>query len=480
MVMAASVTGVMAAALAVSAPADAAPLNLKWSGDSTQLPVWSQAGNWSGTAPQANGSYGRLDLGMLSNACNRGTTRAACYESENDLKGISVNAIDLSGTGLYDLSGQGITLGSGGIREVVPSQEPAHVPYEFGTPSITLPIALGADQNWIVDNGWTNTELDVNTVTGPHQLSIVLGNSELGIHRAVNTSALSITGGAGEVEDWGWLNAASRGPVTISNTTLQFLHSGVHTGPLSTSDAATVAFGVGQAPDVTADVEGAVDLAPDSDLQMSVDTPGTGGSAPVPGAGYSQLNASGAVDLSGANLALMQGSPRRSDCVNLHRGDVYTLISGTSISGRFAGIPNGRTIRLKSACGARINAALTDPTATIRYSSTAVTATIKSGGHESNVPAARHRVRIKGDPVVGHTLTAKSSWSGQPTSLRYQWLLCFRNGNCSQRRDDTPKLILRPSSAHAYVQVQVTATNRYGSESDWGELEPEIKPAPKS
>ncbi len=149
--------------------------------------------------------------------------------------------------------------------------------------------------------------------------------------------------------------------------------------------------GQGGAPDGTLAVRGNGDVSLDAStkLSMFIDQPGT-----TPSTDYSQLTASGTVNLGGATLNL-SGSP--STC-SLHPGDVDTLITTTgSLTGTFAGIPDGTVIPIFS-CSGGLNASVR-----INYTAHSVTATVPGGN--SGVPVNTSLPTISGTPQPGQTLT---------------------------------------------------------------------------
>ena len=79
--------------------------------------------------------------------------------------------------------------------------------------------------------------------------------------------------------------------------------------------------------------------------------------------------------------------------------------------------------------------------------------------------------RITGDPNVGSTLTAnRGSWTGNPTSYRYQWVRCPDSGSRPDGSDcaaiggaTTQQYALADADAGKRLRVRVTATNADGS-----------------
>ncbi|HEY4809932.1 MAG TPA: hypothetical protein VIH71_02635, partial [Solirubrobacteraceae bacterium] len=91
-------------AAAVLMPATASAANFAWSGGAAVTPGdWSNAANWSGgTAPSSGASIGTLTFPKPSN-------------SHNDLTGVSVEHLAVDNSSGFGLSGNALTLGSGGL-----------------------------------------------------------------------------------------------------------------------------------------------------------------------------------------------------------------------------------------------------------------------------------------------------------------------------------------------------------------------------
>lgn len=75
---------------------------------------------------------------------------------------------------------------------------------------------------------------------------------------------------------------------------------------------------------------------------------------------------------------------------------------------------------------------------------------------------------ISGTAQQSQTVTASNgTWTGAPTSFRYQWLRCNRGGNgCSDISGATERTYLvRSADVDRTIRVRVTATNNDGSTS---------------
>jgi hypothetical protein len=87
-------------------------------------------------------------------------------------------------------------------------------------------------------------------------------------------------------------------------------------------------------------------------------------------------------------------------------------------------------------------------------------------GASSDVPTASKGPTISGKPSVGQTLVEHhGTWSGSPTSYRYQWEVCNSAGaGCSAIRGATGQTYrLRASDLGHTIRVQETASNAHGA-----------------
>lgn len=374
------------AAFAVAA-SSATAASFTWSGGAALgESKWSSGLNWEGnTAP--SGSVETLTFPALTSpACTAEPTKANCYKSENDLSGLTVNELVVDAEKHpYEIAGEPFTLGSGGLKAKISGGE--------ATGHVRLPpVRLGASQEWTLDGNDEFGELTLNEVTGTatnlnvvlsHQgvLSAADGNIEVG-PVAVTGANSSDTGQKasenGTLLAVSSVNGSDSQPLTVTDVVLYAFGSEARVNSTVgglTSTGSVISIGGVQTPPVgTLTVAGGITL--DSTSVVALEIFGTGTTA---GTDYSQIRATGAVNLANAALSIQAVAGTETEtqvlqCPALKLGDVYTLLTTTgSLTGTFAGIPNGTTVPLS--CG---QAKETPPTAKITYTANAVTATVES------------------------------------------------------------------------------------------------------
>ncbi len=126
--MLAAVIVSVAAALLAAGSASAALSNYTWTGaqgpgSSGNYDYWSQ-NNWNVASPISDQSLGTLTFPDLGAGCNNRTATLACYSSDDDITGLSANAITIDDTVPYQILDQPLTLGAGGIT-ATPQTSPA-------------------------------------------------------------------------------------------------------------------------------------------------------------------------------------------------------------------------------------------------------------------------------------------------------------------------------------------------------------------
>jgi hypothetical protein len=370
--------------LALPSPA-LALTDFTWSGAApVGNPGWSNSNNWAG-ASAPSGAVGTLTFTILASAaCTASPPTATCYTSSNDVTGLSVDALSIDDgapiSSSYQITGNAITLGGGGLTAGTSATT-------MGSAALRLPITLSASQTWSVDGNNNNSQLGLyGDVTGPtgNTLNISLTRQTfLGLNgNDVEVGPVAITSGGSSSPGTlaignGKLNATDGSPVSLTNAGL-FSSGSSMVGPL-TSTRGNIQVGEGGTPAGTLALSGALTLDGASAVSMFID--GSGTSA---GSDYSQISASGTVDLANARLSLI-GNTNTGTCPSLTVGDTDTLVTTTGrLTGRFAGTPDGTIVQL-------LCSPAPAPKERINYTGQTVTATVVP----STVPP----------PVMGKTVT---------------------------------------------------------------------------
>ncbi len=389
---------IILASLCVVTGGSAVAAAFTWSGGgATTDPLWSNGSNWAGTAP--SGTVDTLTFPLLTSPdCTATPATAACYSAIDDISGLSANAISIDPTAPYLITGAGLALGAGGIS--TPPPDPTS---GFVLSFIDLPITLTAGQLWTIAGDANDSELAVASASGPYPLALALtGDARIGFGDtgADDTEIGPVTAsGSGAIVLIGSLNATDGEPLSLTNGAgLAAPGAGATVGPVSATDG-FIRVGYGDAPsDGTLAVRGTVALDSTSRMVFFIDQPGS-----TPGADFTQLTATGDIDLGGATLDLLQGVVGTgAACATLQPGDAYTLLSTTgTLTGTFAGLPDGATVALTSPCAGPSGAA---PIATMTYGSNSVTATID--------PAPTARLTTTPDnPVTNQPVTLTATVS---------------------------------------------------------------------
>jgi hypothetical protein len=348
-----------------------------WSGAAAVgEPKWSNGTNWEGTAP--SGSVGTLTFPALTSAaCTEKLAKATCYQGENDVGELSVNAISIDDVSPYRIIGNAIILGSGGITASTSSSSSLST----SPPFILAPIALSASQVWSIDGNNVGGQLDLegNLSGSTSALTVNLARGTfLGIRGDAEVGPVSVTAAStssgwialGDLQVAAKLNASDGNTISFGEGAGLFAVDST-TGPLTFLGGNLQ---VGEAPGGgTLQVVGSVTFDSASAFQASINKPGTSA-----GTDYTQLSASGTVKLGQAKLnvyglAFPEGGGT-GHCPTLKVGDVDTLVTTTgALEGTFTGVPNGTEVQETCSPG-------TGAKARINYTEHAVTATITTPG----------------------------------------------------------------------------------------------------
>lgn len=403
------------ASLVAIAPAAAHATDYTWTG-ATASSIWSDANNWQdGAAP--SGTAGTLTFPVLTSpGCESQPPTDTCYATIDDVGPLSIDQLAIDDTDAYTLHQQNnssLSIGAGGVQATAS-------PGGTGSPIIYAPLDLTAPQTWSftgnvgsgdsegalsIPHGINPTDdsasvqpLTLTTDLDPSEGAtggpvLKLDNSELGTVTVSDGVTLSLTGTQ--------LNDSSGAPIDLQDGgTLQVNGRRTATSSID-STGGDLIVGDGASPDGTLIVGG--DVALDSGSTTTLDIDQTGSKA---GTDFSQLVASGSIQLDG-NLVLRQGTVGNPPaCSALATGSKFTLISDSNgaISGTFANVSDGSTVMMPGC-------STTTPTPVqINYTPTAVVATVLPTSTTTtslSVPASS----TTNQPV---TLTATIAGATQP------------------------------------------------------------------
>ena len=359
-------------ALVVASPAVAA--NFEWTGSTpvsnSDAANWSNSTNWDGdSAP--SGTVGTLSFPALR-ACDQSVD--TCYASYNDLLLLRANAISVDDGVPYDLPGiQGFDLGSGGLTAAPSADDTA------GFPVWDVPIHLAADQAWSITGGPGGQGLEIDSqILGGASLAVNLADGGvLALGGNDDTGPITVAGdGEIELDSPLSLNGIGGSSVSFGGGAVLAVDESATVGPLTFGDGELDLGFPGQAATlavhgVSANA-GTVTFGP-----STIFSPLIAGAGVTPGTDYSQLSASGTVDLAGAQLGLV-GQEASGRCVKLNVGDVITVVTTTgSLTGTFDGVPDGTVVSVDCLGGVGI-----PPTVRINYTPNGVTATVVTSGDD--------------------------------------------------------------------------------------------------
>jgi len=325
------------------------------------------------------------------------------YFTENDLVGVSVNAMAITGgyeITAYEIVGNQIPLGEGGITVT-----PAIQATGWTETDINAPLLLSAPQTWTINGssyvGWLN--LHANVSGAANALHVKLNNGNLAVGTDIETGPISISGlgsvylgaalGAYLI---GGLNGNDGNPVSLGeaaslydeNTNKEVDKNAYDLGALTLAEGGLLQLGQLEynAP-VMLPVNGGLTFSPASQLSLLFN---------------SQIHATGPVELGGASLSIGDGTTLINGSRACDITEVNTLISTTgTLGGTFGGIPDGAVIPVP--CGLPV-----DALARINYTEHAVIATLlQRTTTELDVTDPT--------PTAGQTVTVKAAVTGERT-----------------------------------------------------------------
>jgi hypothetical protein len=325
-------------ALVLVPMASATTSSFVWTGNASGHD-WSFGSNWEGGSQPSSAEPVTLEFPRLPD-CSGSST---CYTSENNVSGLTAESIKLDNGDEYALSGDGITLGSGGLT-ASPASGSSGAAGDF----IELPFQLSASQTWSIagrnggglgENGallqgnLTGSSATALTFEISNEAKFILNNeTEVGptTISGADTSEAGIFNGF--VEYFADLNFSNGNPVSVNHI---FLIGSGAIGALRTNDAELdIGSASKQAEGIIAD-----SATFDSGSGVGFQITGTGG---VAGEDYSQLESAGPIELGGSTLFVEGLKPEGGSCPSLGRGQTYTFVSTTGkLSGSFANAPEG-------------------------------------------------------------------------------------------------------------------------------------------
>jgi hypothetical protein len=312
-----------------------------WSGDGATGSGWSTAKNWEAeVAPSASDTVA-LSFPRIPSCVG------VCYESENDVSGLSAESIAIDDGNDYKLSGDALTLGAGGLGAA-----PATGTSGAAGDVFRLPIHLGAEQTWSVSQrsgeptgengialeGAVTGSGDALTVDMSHGSVLYLANdTEVG-PLTIDGADMGEAGGLNGLVDLlgAELNATDGEAVNFNHVLL------VGSGAVGALTTNSVGLGVG-AGDYPAEGIEAASATFDASSEVVFAISGAGSTA---GIDYSQLASAGAVALSGARIAVLVAPRSESEpCATPAVGRTYTFVSTEGqLSGTFGNAPEDKTI----------------------------------------------------------------------------------------------------------------------------------------
>jgi hypothetical protein len=443
---------VLVFALGLAPAANAA--DFSWNGEgSASANTWSNGANWTGgTAPAASSSIGALAFPVLNrSACNPEPPTEACFTAVNDLTGLSVNELQIDDADAYSLSGDGFTLGSGGLSTT-------NFAGSGGFATIATPITLGADQTWNISgsvSGGDGVNVRGALSGSSAALTVNLTQSALFDIGGFTPSATDNEVGNVQVQSTSngsfWLDAplnASDGHSLIVQG-VTFYPSGASVGALEVLSSTTkLGWRASEATTLAAT------SATFNGGALDIPITGTG---TQPDVDYSRLVSTGPVELIGTTLDISDDS--MGGCPTVPAGQTDTLVSTTgTLTGTFSNAPGGSIITTECLSQFRINYNTTSSPQTVT-----ATAVASEGG--GGVPVNTQPPTISGSASEGQTLSeSQGSWSNSPMSYADQWQRCDPSGNNCQAITGAiaPTYTLTATDVGSTIRVQEIASNGEG------------------
>ena len=360
---------------------------------------WSDGNNWFGSNPPS-ASVTSLTFPFFGSNCG-----SRCSTNNDIAGGVSAGTVSVDLTSNFNLEGNTLTIGSGGLQATATNCSASTRIASF----VGLAIVASGTQTWSVpgcSQGFVQLGLG-GPVTGSSALEVDLSASSfLRVSNDVNVGDLTLSGTGRQnviffAKPATSLNGASGNSVAFAYLQAVF-DAPVTTGPISATSAIVQTGTTGESPVPDLTVDGTAAFDQDSKYVTVINKAGT-----TPGTDYSQLNATGDVSLGGAVLNLEGQDPTTNNCPTLHVGDVATLIKTTgSLTGTFNLTPDGSTMQMLCSRG-------TAPTFRINYTANSVTATVVSD--TTTAMTANPSAAATNQPVALTATVTAAYGSGTPS-----------------------------------------------------------------
>jgi hypothetical protein len=471
---------VQAAALAIAAcvcwlllGSTALAADFTWGGAGYPTTTWSDGANWlGGVAPSSGESIETLTL----------PKRTTGGGSHNDVSGLGLNHLEVGGS--YEVTGEGVNLGSGGLSLT-------------GSESISfltsMPFDLSSNQTWTVSAPSSKLELSGALSGENSELTINLNK----LAQLAFQDILKVMGGGNPDDEVGnvtingteekkklgeseiiyynevflpsQFNATDGHRLTVNNLVLNSVGS-TATGPI-TANHSTVGLGGTSIGPITAVGSGislsgnVASLSLDEHSSLGFDIHAPGNSL----AEDNQFSSGGSIDLGNSELRLESYQNEERRCPPPVVGQVHTLITTTgSLSGAFANVANGGTVVAECVATAE-GPPIVERAYPFRitYNTGGSTKTVTATALPA-VPTAYEEPEpptISGTATQGQSLTeSHGAWSNKPTSYSYQWQRCDSAGNNCQAISGAmgQTYTLTVADVGSTIRVQEIASNSEG------------------
>jgi hypothetical protein len=436
-----------------------------WTG-ADSIPGWSSSDNWSPTDPSGTGNT--LNFPALSGSCD------TCTDTEMNLADLGVDFLNFTGSS-YVIGTDGsnsLGLGSPGISAT-----------GSAAAVIATPLDLDGNQTWTitdsdldVDGGFSNNSqgLSLNASLGSNGVIEFGASSDVGPVDITGASSAdagssSIENGLVALDAGDDLNGSDGNPVAVSDVSLYAAQTGVSAasiGPL-TATGAELLIGEPEAPTGGLDVDGGVTL--DSGTELVMFEAGSGTTANID---FTQLSATGTVDLGGAQLLLAPVGGATA-CAALTVGQADQIVTTTgSVTGQFGNAANGAILAYPCS-------ATTEEQFQINYLPSSVTAT-----YEGTVPIPTPPPPTQATPTAptattsaptvtsttGATASASVNPNGLATTVEFQYGLTTAYGQTTAAQTiaagTSPQTVTAPLTGllpNSTYHLRVVAKNALGT-----------------